>query len=65
MYQNTDESLRLINDYESKKRKGKKKNCSLYEYERNFYKIGVAVACWTVLGKISQPIFRKDIWMSL
>ena len=40
MYQNTDESLRLINDYESKKRKGKKKNCSLYEYERNFYKIG-------------------------
>ena len=25
MYQNTDESLRLINDYESKKRKGKKK----------------------------------------
>ena len=49
MYQNTDESLKLINDYESKKRKGKKKNCSLYEYERNFYKIGALWPdgqCW-------------------
>ena len=35
-----DESLRPTINYEAKKRKGKKENCSLYKSETNLYKIG-------------------------
>ena len=34
-----DESLRPAINYEVKKRKGKKENCSLYKSETNLYKI--------------------------
>ena len=34
-----DESLRPTINYEAKKRKGKKENCSLYKSETNLYKI--------------------------